>query len=65
MKNGKINGDVIKSKSASILGQFSNEIIDACEKLIKTTDRCELAVEFVQCVINRIAQMQEKTNKLR
>lgn len=56
IKNGKINGEGIKSSLANSPGPkpFTNQMISACES-IEDADRCELAVKFVECLMHGVA----------
>lgn len=57
IKGGKVNGDGIKSSLANTAGPkpFSNDIINACQS-IENPDRCELAVQFTECLMNEVAK---------
>lgn len=53
IKDGKINGEGIKNLPAP--KPFTDEIINQCQS-IGNPDRCELAVQFTECVMNGIAK---------
>lgn len=57
IKNGKINGEGIKTSLANMPGPkpYTNDIINECQA-IENGDRCELAVQFVECMMNGVAK---------
>lgn len=55
IKDGKIDGSAIKQSLANSGEKpFANEIIEECQS-VTNADRCELAVQFTDCMIKGAA----------